>query len=336
MKAFKIFAVLALLLALCGVPLQAQTTTTQTTLSSAITTTSATQIVVTSNSGFISTAAATATSPAWAILIDNEFMAVRSISGTTIVNVLRGQAGTKTATHAAGAVVWAGPTGASGPFITNAIAGYAARTGSCTALNELYLPQLAIVSADQYDCVNSRWVRRLLGGPPLDPSSASAPILINRFCSVPIGSVAYGSMGTSTTPVSGTTYWTTVYVPYSMLATGVSVLNAATVGTNKWDVALYAYTGGAALTTSAAAGATTAGADAFQDVAFSATFYVPGPAYYFLAAQMNGTTDRFRTIAASTFNNVLTSSTTGTFATWPSLTAPTTFTADKGVISCLY
>ena len=158
----------------------------------------------------------------------------------------------------------------------------------------------------------------------------------SRYATVPVGSVAYGSTGTNTTLAAGTIYWAEVWIPRNITLTGVGVLNGATVGTDKWIVALYSSAGGAAVANSALAGTASSGADAFQAVAFTGTYAAVGPARYWVAFQSNGTTDTLRTIAASTFVDVLTKSATGSFGTLPSLTVPTTFTADKGPVAYVY
>lgn len=156
----------------------------------------------------------------------------------------------------------------------------------------------------------------------------------SRYATVPIGSVAYSSMGTNTTPVAGTIYWAELNIPRVITLTGASILNGGTVGTDKGIAALYD-TNGALVANSATAGATTSGANAFQNFAFTSTVEVQ-PGRYFLAYQMNGTTDRFRSIAVSTFIDSLTASATGTFGTLTALTVPTTITADVGPIGFVY
>lgn len=156
----------------------------------------------------------------------------------------------------------------------------------------------------------------------------------SRYSTVPIGSVAYASMGTNTTLVAGTIYWAELNIPRVITLTGAAVLNGATVGTDKGLVALYD-TNGALVANSAVAGATTSGANAFQARAFTATVEVQ-PGRYFLAYQADGTTDTLRTIAVSTFIDSLTASATGTFGTLTALTVPTTITADKGPIGYVY
>jgi hypothetical protein len=155
-----------------------------------------------------------------------------------------------------------------------------------------------------------------------------------RYPTIPVGSVAYGSLGTNTTPVAGTIYWAEIRIDAVKTLTGVGILNGTVVGNDKHIVAIYR-SDGTLLANSNTAGVTTSGADAFQQVAFTGTVIV-APGRYWLALQMNGTTDRFRSIAASTFLDVLTTSATGSFGTLTALTPPTTFTADVGPIAYAY
>lgn len=156
-----------------------------------------------------------------------------------------------------------------------------------------------------------------------------------RYLTVPVGGAAYASTGTDTTLVAGTIYWADIVVPRNFTATGIGILNGGTVGTDKGLVGLYSTTG-TLLANSATAGATTTGANAFQQYAFTSTYACVGPARFWLAYQQNGTTATIRTVAASTFADVLTKSGTGAFGTLTALTVPTTFTADVGPIAYLY
>lgn len=156
----------------------------------------------------------------------------------------------------------------------------------------------------------------------------------SKFESVPVGSVAYGSMGTNTTLVAGTILVSEIYLNEDVTLTGIEVLNGATVGTDKGIVILYGNNGDIRAT-SALAGATTVGANAFQQYAFTAP-YAASRGRHWIGYQSNGTTDTLRTVAASTFRNVLTTSATGVFGTITPLTVPTTFTADKGPIGAAY
>lgn len=157
----------------------------------------------------------------------------------------------------------------------------------------------------------------------------------SKFSTVPIGSVAYGSMGTNTSTVAGTMFYADINLSRPTSLTGIGVLNGATVGTDKGIVVLFDSTG-APLAWSATAGATTSGANAFQQYAFTAVTATLQPGQYFVGYQSNGTTDTIRTVAASTFVDLVGSSATGTFATIPSITPPTTLTADKAPIAYAY
>jgi hypothetical protein len=157
-----------------------------------------------------------------------------------------------------------------------------------------------------------------------------------RYCTITGNLGTLSSLGTSTTPVAGTVYYADIFIPETAkVLTGVGVLNAATVGTDKWLLALYD-SGGTLLANTATAGTTTSGANAFQQIAFTSTYTVKKPGRYWIGASLNGTTDRFRTIAAATWIDVLTTSATGTFGTLAALTPPTTFTADVGPVAYVY
>jgi len=144
------------------------------------------------------------------------------------------------------------------------------------------------------------------------------------------------SLGTNKTLVAGTTYVADIFIPLSsVLLTGIGVLNGATVGTDKGIVSLYDSTG-VLMANSALAGATTSGANAFQQYAFTATYTTVKPGRFWIAYQSNGTTDTIRTVATATWVDLLTQSNTGAFGTLPALTPPTTFTADVGPVAYAY
>lgn len=154
---------------------------------------------------------------------------------------------------------------------------------------------------------------------------------------LPNGTIlAFASLGTNTTLVAGTLYRCEIYVPYWATWTGIGVLNGATVGTDNHIVALYD-SNGVLVANSALAGALSAGANAFQQRAFTSPTAPLAPGRYFIAVQSNGTTATLRTWAAANGGNQMTASSTGTFGTLPaSFTPPTTFTADVGPIAHLY
>lgn len=165
-----------------------------------------------------------------------------------------------------------------------------------------------------------------------DRQPANTPKL--RYSTVPLGAVAYGTLGTDTATVAGTIYWAECWVDKLKSITGVGTLNGATVGLDKVITALYD-SDGTLVANSALAGVITSGPNVFQDVAFTAA-YIAAPGRYWIAIQRNGTTDTFRSIAASTYADVLTKSAVGAFGTLTTLTAPSTFTATVGPIAYVY
>lgn len=141
--------------------------------------------------------------------------------------------------------------------------------------------------------------------------------------------------GTSTAAVATHVYVSQVYIPMNATLTGVYVNNAATVGTNKWIVALF-NSAGAVVANSSLSGITTSGADAYQVLAFTGT-YAAKTGMYWIGLYMNGTTDRFRTVPAVGQYGGYTGDITGqTFGTVATITPPTSFTADVGPVAFTY
>ena len=152
--------------------------------------------------------------------------------------------------------------------------------------------------------------------------------------------------GVNSTPVATEIYVASVLVPFTCVVTGISVFNGATVGTDKGKVGLFDATG-TLVRASAAAGATTSGADSYQDYAFAldgagaaATTITLPTGIYYVAYMMNGNTDRFnawgvgrfptRRVTGATFSTAFAS-------TSLTITPPTTFTtADLPPIASLY
>lgn len=158
----------------------------------------------------------------------------------------------------------------------------------------------------------------------------------NRLMSnIPIGPVAYGSLGTSAVHVAGSLYVSEIYIPRTKRLTGIGILNGATVGTDNLIVALYDGKG-VKLVNSALAGVLSAGANAFQEIPFTATYELMNDGKYHIVVQCNGTTATTRRIAASTYLNRA-SIIAGSFGTLPgAITVPTTITADAGPIGYVY
>jgi len=156
-----------------------------------------------------------------------------------------------------------------------------------------------------------------------------------RYTTVPIGSVAYGSMGNDTTTAAGTIYFCEVHFTAPMTLTGAGILTGSVANNNNWIFALYDFKG-TLLANSALAGAKAPATNDLQQLAFTAT-YSAQPGKYWIAIQNAGATDRFRAVAASTFADVRTKSQAGAFGTIPStFTIPTTFTANVGPIAYVY
>lgn len=158
--------------------------------------------------------------------------------------------------------------------------------------------------------------------------------LPGRVFNVPLSGGALSGIGTDAAAAAGTVYYSQIFLPANKTLTGVAVLNGTTVGTDKLIGALYS-ADGELLASSALAGTTGSGADTFQELDFTATYDAVGPRTYFVALQLNGTTHQNQRMAAATPLG-WTGSVAGTFGTLPSITPPTTFTADKGPIAYLY
>lgn len=335
MKNLKTLLILALVLSFVAVSAFAQTQPTKTTLASAMAAGSTT-MVVSSATGFTTTTNGVNNY----VLIEKDLRRVTGVSGTTITMSL--PSGVPVA-HVSGATVVFGPTGNWQPAAgtSNGVFLQSMPTGSCTRSSQSFLPAFVVTAANPaaaatVDCIattaggSTRWVSGTLldatPGPPL-----------SSICNVPVGSVAYGSFGTSVTTSAGTSGTTSIWVPSTAIYTGITALNGSAVdGASKKVYVLYE-AGGAVLANSAVAGTLASGNDAFQAIAFTTSRIVLGPALYGIAVQddtqdVNG----LRYVAASTFNNVVTSSPTTTFGTVAAITFPTTFTADVGPIACLY
>lgn len=142
--------------------------------------------------------------------------------------------------------------------------------------------------------------------------------------------------GTSTTPSATVVYLTQIMIEANATITGIKVSNGATVGTNKYIVALFD-SSGSPVANSALAGANIAGADGYQTVAFTGTYAAKGPGIFWIGLYVNGTTDRFRSVPAVGEYGGLAGSVSGqTFGTVAAVVLPTTFSADLGPVAFTY
>jgi hypothetical protein len=142
--------------------------------------------------------------------------------------------------------------------------------------------------------------------------------------------------GTSVTGAATTVYLSQVFIEANATLTGIKINNAATVGTNKYIVALFNQAG-TAVANSNLAGVTTAGASAYQAIPFTSTASVVGPGMYWIGVYINGTTDTFYTVpAVGEFGGFTGSNTGQTFGTVAAITPPTSFTAGVGPVAFTY
>lgn len=152
-----------------------------------------------------------------------------------------------------------------------------------------------------------------------------------------VGTLA--SAGTSTTVVANTMYFADIFIPETAkVLTGIGWLNGTTATTSKTIVTLYNSAGTLVANSVVTGGGTLiATSNIFQQVAFVTPYTTPKPGRYWIGYMQDSTTATPRTIATATWVNVLTGSVAGVAATaTPSITPPTTFTADTGPIAYVY
>jgi hypothetical protein len=144
------------------------------------------------------------------------------------------------------------------------------------------------------------------------------------------------SNATSVTSATASVHLVQARITSNATLTGIKVLNANTVGTDKYIVALF-NSSGVKVANSALAGVTTAGTNAYQAIPFTATYSVTGGEVYWLGVYLNGTTDRFFGVPVQGENAGYAGSVAGqTFGTIISVTLPTAFTPDKGPVAFTY
>lgn len=140
------------------------------------------------------------------------------------------------------------------------------------------------------------------------------------------------TMGTDTTPSTTETYVARVFIPCNTTLTGVAILNGSAVAGNV-TVAL-ADSSGVPVSGAKSASTAQSGTAALQQIPFASAVDVKGPAEYFVMAQFDSTSARFRSHAVGNFKaGKLTSQTYGTIAAF---TPPTGFTASLGPVADTY
>jgi len=148
--------------------------------------------------------------------------------------------------------------------------------------------------------------------------------------------------GVDSTPVATEIYVAELFVPFTVLATGIAVMNGS-VSSDTVKVALFDANG---VLLRAGASTAASGTDTYQKHAFATgptgaaatTLVVPTGTYY-VALMINGTTNRFNTWGVGVFNaGKITGATYSTafVSTSMTITPPTTFTTALGPIASLY
>lgn len=272
-------------------------------------------------------------------MIDKELVLVRAVNTTSkIVTVVRANKGLSIG-HVNGARVICGGGGNWNPNTGNVFGIFingdnAQPSGLCVRTAQQFLPVFAINlnigTGFTYDCLGGHWVQGTLPDAP-DPQE------LVLACNVPIGSVAFASLGTNTVDIAGREFVTSIYVPQTGFVTGLQILAGASAVTDSWT-STFRDMNGNLLFNGALTGIVPSGANTFQTAAFTAKAFVLGPALYFAGFQGNSASSSYRAVAASTFKQVIGASQAGTFGTVP-LTfvggIPTTFTADFAPFVCI-
>ena len=135
---------------------------------------------------------------------------------------------------------------------------------------------------------------------------------------------------------AGDQYVIEIIIRYNTTFTGAALLNGPTVGNDNVIYALWNQAGTRVASTSLS-GVAIAGADAWQQIAFTAP-YEAIPGRYFIGIQGSGTTDNFHALAAGNVPSTqLNTTDQGSFGTVSTLAAvPTAFVADVGPFMYLY
>lgn len=170
------------------------------------------------------------------------------------------------------------------------------------------------------------------------PSAALSGSLL-RYASIPIGGVAYGSLGTNTTDIAGQVWVTSIYIPVQKTITKLGVLQGGTATTDSVVMGIY-NSAGTLIGNTALAGTLLSGASTFLEAALTnpaSGSLVLTPGLYYLSVQGNGTTaGAIRTVATATYIDVVSQVNAGVFGTLPAITPPTTFTAGQAPIMTVF
>lgn len=160
-----------------------------------------------------------------------------------------------------------------------------------------------------------------------------------RYASIPIGGVAYGSLGTNTSDIAGQVWVTSIFIPVTKTITKLAVLQGGTATTDSVVMGIY-NSAGTLIGNTALAGTALSGANTFLEVALANPVggsLVLTPGIYYLSVQGNGATaGAIRTVATLTYIDVVSQVNAGVFGTLPAITPPTTFTAGQAPIMSVF
>lgn len=302
-----------------------QTILTHTTLAGAVTTSSAITFPLTSATGVVAGSTVLFVADG-----GGEAAFVNSVNGTNI-GVTRGyQTLGKARPHLSGALVFVIPAAAIDTINT------VQPSGSCTRTSVPYLPVISVglggTETVISDCVGGVWVNGYSTSQNASPFRIQTPATGGTpYLNLPSAAAA------GTTLSATTMYCIEMDVPFNKLVTGLGILLGTTGATDKHLVALYDATGNL-VANSAVAGQTAGTASLYEQIPFTTSYYVVGPAQYFGCLQTNGTTALVRMLATGNQDTFLTKGITAqTFGTIPAtITVPTTFTTAVGPYSYIY
>lgn len=165
------------------------------------------------------------------------------------------------------------------------------------------------------------------GGIEISSVGGFAPI--NARTGIANKEIDIATTGTDTTPVVGTQYVTSLFVPENFTITNVNWLIGSVGGTDRVYAVVYSSTGAVLGNSTLAANGTVVGTAAnIQTLALTTPVVVNGPQRIFIGISINGTTARIRTAPAHTQSGILGGTVSQTHATVVAITAPATFTAN--------
>lgn len=138
--------------------------------------------------------------------------------------------------------------------------------------------------------------------------------------------------GTDTATQNGKIQCAEIYIPTSVSVTGIRVLQGLTVG-NQTITAAITDMNGKVIPGSGTTSVTTAGAAAYQSLAFTSGAITLGPGSYLIAIIHNGAAD---TYYAHPTGGFISGEVTQAYGAIANFTPPTTFTTNKGPVATLY